>query len=544
MVLPALPSESAIVTRMLEHKKDLIARDADAMLHMAKRWLRLENTLEANIQILSLDMVAAKEAGEEVTRTALYRRSRYQTLVAQMRDEITEYNIWADEFIGENQLRYGKLGIEHGVDALQGVLMEGGEGVGAFFDRLPISAVENMVGVATDGGPVQRLLEKAYPEAVDRMTDVLVKNTALGINPRQTAREMIEGTSEALNHSLTVARTEQLRVYREASRQQYESSGLVESYRRLCAKNDRTCAVCLALDGEVYPTSELMHVHPNDRCTMVPNVTGMPQVQYETGEEWLKKQDPEIREKILGKSASDMLDDGVIELGDLVQKVEHPDWGPSLQRTPLKDLDTGLMHISGEDLSGRFTYRSSKASVHFDNALEDLDSVFVGNDALGNVKVAGMTGRAEGRYYPDANKIAINNSARNPEFSFVHETGHAMDFQVLPDALGIEGVSATMGSFGSTPMDDFWDAIENSDAIKKLKTIDDPTAMGYLLDVREVHARAFTQYVTETSGSSILKQQLADTLEFDFYPEQWTTKDFAPIRSAMDKLYGDAGLLH
>ena len=338
MVLPPQTPESAVVIRMMEYKKDLIARDADAILHMGRRWLWLENALEANVQVLSLDMIAAKEAGEEVTRTALYRRLRYQKLVAQMRDELTAYNIWADEFIAENQLSYGKLGIEHSADALQGVLMEGGEGVGTFFDRLPVSAVENMVGIATDGGPIQVLLEKAYPEAVDRMTDILVKNTALGINPRQTAREMIDGTAEALNHSLTVARTEQLRVYREASRQQYEKSGMVQSYRRLSAKNDRTCAVCLALDGEVYPTSELMHVHPNDRCTMVPIVEGMPKVKWETGEDWLKKQDPEIREQILGKEASSMIDAGDIELQDLVTKVDHPDWGPSLQRTPLMDL--------------------------------------------------------------------------------------------------------------------------------------------------------------------------------------------------------------
>jgi hypothetical protein len=81
-----------------------------------------------------------------------------------------------------------------------------------------------------------------------------------------------------------------------------------------------------------------MHVHPNDRCTMVPVVAGMPPIEWETGEEWLKKQDPEVREQILGKGAFEMLDAGKIELKDLAQKVEHETWGPSLQRTPLSEL--------------------------------------------------------------------------------------------------------------------------------------------------------------------------------------------------------------
>ena len=337
MVLPAAPEESIVIQRMRRHKLDLLARDGDTMLHMGNRWLMLENAVEANIQILALDALEAAEAGEAVSLSAIFKRERYQKLVAQIRDELADYNEWADEFITQNQRNLGKLGIEHAADALQGTLTEGGQ-AGMFFDKLPVSAIENMVGIAGDGGPLQVLLEQAYPTAVDRMTDVLIKNTALGINPRLTAREMIEGTAEALNHSLTVARTEQLRVYREASRQQYKSSGLVTEYKRLSAKNANTCAVCLALDGEVYPTDELMHVHPNCRCTMVPVVEGMPAIEWETGEEWLKKQDPEIREQILGKGASEMLDAGDIELKDLATKTEHETWGPSLQRTPLSEL--------------------------------------------------------------------------------------------------------------------------------------------------------------------------------------------------------------
>ena len=51
-----------------------------------------------------------------------------------------------------------------------------------------------------------------------------------------------------------------------------------------------------------------------------------------------KKQDPEIREQILGKGASEMWDAGDIELKDLATKTEHETWGPSLQRTPLSEL--------------------------------------------------------------------------------------------------------------------------------------------------------------------------------------------------------------
>lgn len=351
MVLPQETPQSIVVRRMLEHKEFLMARDADTILHMGEMWMRLENAVEANVQLLAMDAMEAAEAGKAVTRTSMFRETRYQKLIAQMRDEMSAYNAWADEFIGINQHSLGKLGAEHAAEAIQLSLMEGGEGVGVVFDRLPVSAVETMVGVASDGGPIQVLLEQAYPQAVDRLTDVLIKNTALGINPRQTAREMMDGSAEALNHSLTVARTEQLRAYREAGRQQYETSGLVPQYRRLCAKNVNTCAVCLSLDGEAYMTEDLMHVHPCDRCTMVPFVEGMEWIEWETGEDWLLKQDLEVRQQILGVETEELWNTGKIELGDLARKVDDPIWGPSLERVPVKDLRPKPRAVkkSGED---------------------------------------------------------------------------------------------------------------------------------------------------------------------------------------------------
>ena len=276
--------------------------------------------------------------GVDVDIATIYRHRRYQKLLAQTQAELTNYNIWAANYIAENQKKMAVLGIEHATDALNLILLEGGSM--AFFDRIPVSALQLMVGNAGKGGPVYALLESVYPEAVERMTRALIQNIALGIGPGATARQMMNGIAGSLDHALTVARTEQLRVYREASRQQYEASGAVKGYKRFASKSGNTCALCLALDGEISPTSELMSVHPNDRCVMIPLVRGASEPMWESGEDWLKKQDLATQQKILGKGAQELWDKGDIELMDLVKKTEHEIWGPSLKQVPLRDLAT------------------------------------------------------------------------------------------------------------------------------------------------------------------------------------------------------------
>jgi len=326
-------AESVVVTRMKEYQKALIARDAETVYQMGLHWLRVENALEASISALALEIA---EMGVDVDIADIYRMRRYQKLLAQTQAELAKYNLWAAEYVTQNQQKMAVLGIEHSSSLLNLTLME--HGSMAFFDKIPIDAVQLLIGNAGAGGPVYDLLQTAYPDMVDRMTNVLIQNVALGIGPVQTAKEMVAGASIGLDHALTTARTEQLRVYREASRQQYESSGAVRGYKRFASKSGNTCALCLALDGEIYPTSDLMSVHPNDRCVMIPLVRGVPEPMWESGEDWLRRQDPVTQQTILGPGAMDLWNKGEIELKDLVNKVEHPVWGPSLKRVPLRDL--------------------------------------------------------------------------------------------------------------------------------------------------------------------------------------------------------------
>lgn len=340
MVLPtSIPqpiSEAAVVVRMREFQQAITAMDADTILAMGEQWVYLEQSLEANITALALEIA---EMGEEVTQASIYKMRRYKTLLAQIHDEMGKYDQWALEYIAERQQQMGVLGISHSAELINLSLLEGGYGVsGIFFDRLPVDAIQLIVGNVGPGGPVHTLLQDNYPMAVDQMTNALIKNVAMGIPPGQTAKEMMNGVAGGLNHALTVARTEQLRVYREASRQQYEASGAVTGYMRMASKSGNTCIICLMLDGEIYPTSDLMSVHPNDRCAMIPIVRGVKPPEWERGKDWLMRQDEDLQKKIIGPGAWQMWQDGDIELMDLVNKTTHPTWGPSLQRVPLKDL--------------------------------------------------------------------------------------------------------------------------------------------------------------------------------------------------------------
>ena len=155
------PTQSIVVARMLEFKADLAARDAATILTMGKRWMQLEGALEANISLLVLELQELQAAGQVINIQRVYKIRRYQTLLAQMRKEMTSYNLWAADHIAQNQIVLGVLGINHAAEVITLTMLEGVGAVGPFFDKIPFSAVELMVGNAGKDGPVYDLLQEA-----------------------------------------------------------------------------------------------------------------------------------------------------------------------------------------------------------------------------------------------------------------------------------------------------------------------------------------------------------------------------------------------
>ena len=70
----------------------------------------------------------------------------------------------------------------------------------------------------------------------------------------------------------------------------------------------------------------------------MPVVIGVGAPQWETGEEWFRKQPVDVQQRILGPGRYDAWQDGQFQLDELITKRSNSVWGDSLVPTPLKDL--------------------------------------------------------------------------------------------------------------------------------------------------------------------------------------------------------------
>lgn len=324
--------EPEVIRVMRQFKASLLAGERTQLAQMATRWLGVERRLSAHMDALALQMTQIAADGGTVSAELLLNDVRYRTLLVQLTQELEGYTDYANVQITAQQRRLARLGIAHSGNAIEV------QGIAAGFNRLPIEAVEFMVGLAGDGSPLMPLLTASWPLAADGMTQELINGVALGYNPRKTARLMARGATGSLQRMMVTARTETLRVYRHASLENYRTSGVVTGYKRLAAHDSRVCPNCIALEGTFYELDEIMPTHPSCRCTLVPIVAGVPNVTWLAGEEWFVEQSAARQESILGKGRYAAWRDGDFSLADVVRIVDNPIWGPTVRTVPLSEL--------------------------------------------------------------------------------------------------------------------------------------------------------------------------------------------------------------
>jgi hypothetical protein len=326
------------VQRMIgEFRQGMEAEEAVQMADMARTWLEIERRLQAQMELLAREAADLRAASQPVTRAQLYRMKRYRDLLGQAQAETLKYQKWAAAEIAARQAEMAKLGVVQSQALIRESYLEAGK-VAARFNLLPVEAVEAMIGFAGNGTPLNDLLMADYPDTIERLTGTLIRATAQGINPRETARLMARDMSGNLQRALTISRTEQIRAYRTAATSQMKESGVVDGWIWRAALQDNTCLACLAMDGTEHELDEELDDHPNGRCFKQPRIKGLEPLAAQSGADWFAAQSEETQRGMMGDKRFEGWQQGQIEFSQLATVKHSDEWGSYVSVAPLEAL--------------------------------------------------------------------------------------------------------------------------------------------------------------------------------------------------------------
>jgi len=335
--MPTATKEADIVEAVRGYKANLLREELEEMQELAGMWAEMSEDLVKDIGTLSKDIEALRAAGE-VPISKVHELASHKRALAQTKARAEEFAEKSAKRLEGLQIKGGVKGLEDGAAAIDMALSEADGDIFNSFLMKDLEAVESLTaGLSADGSPLKELLMRDFPEMYDDFGKTLQKGTLRGWSPRKIAAELERVVRLPLTRALTIARTEMMRAYRDATRQTYEDSGVVTSYKRMATKSTTTCVACIALDGRVYKVNQTMGDHPNGRCSMIPMVEGFTP-EWQSAGDWFRTLDKDDQKKMLGPGKFNAWDDGVFEIEDLAKTLDDPKWGEQVSTRTLKDL--------------------------------------------------------------------------------------------------------------------------------------------------------------------------------------------------------------
>ncbi len=80
-------ADPLVVQAVREHRRALLQRETAQMAEMTRRWRRVEQELQAAMDVLAMQIDALREAGQVVNPGKVYRLERYSRLLFEVRRE-------------------------------------------------------------------------------------------------------------------------------------------------------------------------------------------------------------------------------------------------------------------------------------------------------------------------------------------------------------------------------------------------------------------------------------------------------------------------
>lgn len=159
--------------------------------------------------------------------------------------------------------------------------------------------------------------------------DIILRGFTAGQGPKQTARDLRRLVTDMPQYKANnLLRTLQINSYRKAdSAHRQVNAAIVEYHIRMAVLDQRVCIACVLLHGTKLLINQDVKDHWSGRCFSINKIKGMPDRNIEAGEDWLKRQPPDLQAKLMGKAAFNAWKGGRIQLTDLIGYKSDPIFG-------------------------------------------------------------------------------------------------------------------------------------------------------------------------------------------------------------------------
>ena len=342
--------------QMVEQQRlELLKREQAASGRVVSAYGAAWKRVAADVDALVADVDARRARGEAVTLGQLGRLERLRALKTQVAEQLRELAGHAGPQIAFEQraviAQSGKY-LKELVAAAAGRAPAGGAAVLANWNSIPKEALAHLAGALADGSPLADLLAQIAGDGARGFGEALTTGLALGLSPRAVAASAQKEFGTPLARTLTIARTETLRTYREATRQELMANqDLVAGWTWHAHLDRHTCAACWAMHGTKHEPDDTLDGHPNCRCAMVPltrsweelGFEGVPDTRpvIEPGLDLFDQAGEQVQREVLGPAAFEQFSSGKLKLVDLLVRRDDPDWGTMRYARSLKQVALG-----------------------------------------------------------------------------------------------------------------------------------------------------------------------------------------------------------
>jgi len=501
---------------------------------------------------------------------------RYRTLLLQIDQEVLALESAGTSAITGGQARAVRLA----GDAAYDLVAAQGLGVGVF-DALPTGAVESLVGSLSDGSPVRALLAEQGVEAASAARAALIEGVSLGEGVRPLGKRLAAILDRSQWRGEMLARNAVLDAHRQSSLDRYAARpDLLQGWRWMAARSERTCLACLSLDGRVFPLSTRFFArHVACRCSPAPVLHDRfgPISAGETGADWFARQPEAVQRGMVPRALYDDLKSGKVALSDFVVQEKSRRWGPSYRQGTIGEVRRNAASRAvprrslrpvpkGDAVSASIRLPSGELGERLRPALDAIDGVHGTTNlpTVGVKRIARKDAQATYEFDPKTGRpsfIGVSPHSAEAELGLVHEVGHVIDHQLLGQRAGWFGSGTPRGTVLESWEGAVLDSRATSD-LQRLRTggdiglkLSDGSTMeyepdtqytNYLLDRTELFARSYSQWVAQRSGDPTLLAQFNKVRrqgKESGYMEFWDDDDFEPIAKALDGAFRAKGWL-